>query len=86
MGIAELAGEYHRSVELLEDRLTQLKEEIKTARGPHYFDLKQRIDALSIYTYVGNTRLIEEKLLKYIENIIFFVLLQTENGYVSPLT
>ena len=42
MGIAELAGEYHRSVELLEDRLTQLKEEIKTARGPHYFDLKQR--------------------------------------------
>ncbi len=29
---------------------------------------------------------IEEKLLKYIENIIFFVLLQTENGYVSPLT
>lgn len=27
---------------------------------------------------------IEEKLLKYIENIIFFVLLQTENGYVSP--
>lgn len=24
MGIAELAGEYHRSVELLEDRLTQL--------------------------------------------------------------
>ena len=27
MGIAELAGEYHRSVELLEDRLTQLKEE-----------------------------------------------------------
>ena len=33
MGIAELAGEYHRSVELLDDRLTQLKEEIKTARG-----------------------------------------------------
>ena len=29
---------------------------------------------------------IEEKLLKYIENIIFFVLLQTENGYVSPLS
>lgn len=29
---------------------------------------------------------IEEKLLKYIENIIFFVLLQSENGYVSPLT
>lgn len=29
---------------------------------------------------------IEEKLLKYIENIIFFVLLQTENGYISPLT
>lgn len=29
---------------------------------------------------------IEEKLLKYIETIIFFVLLQTENGYVSPLT
>lgn len=29
---------------------------------------------------------IEEKLLKYIENIIFFVLLQTENGYVSQLT
>lgn len=29
---------------------------------------------------------IEEKFLKYIENIIFFVLLQTENGYVSPLT
>lgn len=29
---------------------------------------------------------IEEKRLKYIENIIFFVLLQTENGYVSPLT
>lgn len=27
-------------------------------------DLKQRIDALSIYTYVGNTRIIEEKLLK----------------------
>ena len=26
------------------------------------------------------------QLLKYIENIIFFVLLQTENGYVSPLT
>ena len=46
MGIAELAGEYHRSVELLEDRLTQLKEEIKTARGPHYFDLKQRIELL----------------------------------------
>ena len=42
MGIAELAGEYHRSVELLEDRLTQLK----TARGPHYFDLKQRIELL----------------------------------------
>lgn len=46
MGIAELAGEYHRSVELLEDRLTQLKEEIKTAQGPHYFDLKQRIELL----------------------------------------
>ena len=28
MGIAELAGEYHRSVELLEDRLTQLKDRI----------------------------------------------------------
>lgn len=27
-------------------------------------DLKQRIDALSSYTYVGNTRTIEEKLLK----------------------
>ena len=46
LGITELAGEYHRSVELLEDRLTQLKEEIKTARGPHYFDLKRRIELL----------------------------------------
>ena len=27
MEIAELAGEYHRSVILLEDRLAQLKEE-----------------------------------------------------------
>ena len=33
-------------MELLEDRLTQLKEEIKTARGPDYFDLKQRIELL----------------------------------------
>ena len=31
MEIAELAGEYHRSVILLEDRLAQLKEEMKTA-------------------------------------------------------
>ena len=46
LGMTELAGEYHRSVELLEERLAQLKEEIKTARGPHYFDLKRRIELL----------------------------------------
>ncbi len=31
LGMTELAGEYHHSVELLEDRLSQLKEEIKLA-------------------------------------------------------
>ena len=46
MGMTELAGEYRRSVELLENRLTDLKEEIKTARGLHYFDLKKRIELL----------------------------------------
>lgn len=44
MGMTELAGEYRRSVELLENRLTELKEEMKTARGSHYFDLKKRIE------------------------------------------
>ena len=29
---------------------------------------------------------LKKNFFKYIENIIFFVLLQTENGYVSPLT
>ena len=46
MGMTELAGEYRRSVELLENRLTELKEEIKTACGSHYFDLKKRIELL----------------------------------------
>ncbi len=46
MEIVELAGEYHRSVILLEDRLAQLKEEMKTARGTRYFDLKKRIELL----------------------------------------
>ena len=46
LGMTELAGEYHHSVELLEERVSQLKEEIKLARGPHYFDLKRRIELL----------------------------------------
>ena len=46
MEIAELAGEYHLSVILLEDRLAQLKEEMKTARGNRYIDLKKRIELL----------------------------------------
>lgn len=46
MDITELAEEYRHSVDLLENRLPQLKEEIKTARGPHYFDLQKRIELL----------------------------------------
>ena len=46
MDITELAEEYRHSVDLLENRLAQLKEEIKTARGPHYFDLQKRIELL----------------------------------------
>ena len=30
----------------LKEMLAQLKEEIKTARGPHYFDLQKRIELL----------------------------------------
>ena len=46
MDITELAEEYRHSVDLLENRLAQLKEEIQTARGPHYFDLQKRIELL----------------------------------------
>ena len=46
MDITELAEEYRHSVDLLENRLAQLKEEIMTARGPHYFDLQKRIELL----------------------------------------
>ena len=46
MDITELAEEYRHSVDLLENRLAQLKEEIKTARGPLYFDLQKRIELL----------------------------------------
>lgn len=46
MDITELAEEYRHSVDLLENRLAQLKEEIKTARGPQYFDLQKRIELL----------------------------------------
>lgn len=46
MDITELAEEYRHSVDLLENRLAQLKEEIKTARGSHYFDLQKRIELL----------------------------------------
>ena len=46
MDITELAEEYRHSVDLLENRLAQLKEEIKTARGPHSFDLQTRIELL----------------------------------------
>ena len=46
MDITELAEEYRHSVDLLENRLAQLKEEIKTARGTHYFDLQKRIELL----------------------------------------
>lgn len=46
MDITELAEEYRHSVDLLENRLAQLKEEIKTARGPRYFDLQKRIELL----------------------------------------
>ena len=46
MDITELAEEYRHSVDLLENRLAQLKEEIKTAQGPHYFDLQKRIELL----------------------------------------
>ena len=46
MDFTELAEEYRHSVDLLENRLAQLKEEIKTARGPHYFDLQKRIELL----------------------------------------
>lgn len=44
--LIELAGEYHRSAELLQNRLDQLKEEMKTAHGTHYFDLKRRVELL----------------------------------------
>ena len=46
MDITELAEEYRHSVDLLENQLAQLKEEIKTAQGPHYFDLQKRIELL----------------------------------------
>ena len=46
MDITELAEEYRHSVDLLENRLAQLKEQIKTARGLHYFDLQKRIELL----------------------------------------
>ena len=46
MDITELAEEYRHSVDLLENRLAQLKEAIKPARGPHYFDLQKRIELL----------------------------------------
>ena len=46
MGLQELAAEYGRSANLLESRLRTLKEEMKTARGPHYFDLQKRTELL----------------------------------------
>ena len=46
MDITELAEEYRHSVDLLENRLAQLKEEIKAARGPRDVDLQERIERL----------------------------------------
>ena len=46
MGLSDLAAEYGRSADLLEKRLYDLRERMKTARGEVYFDLQRRIELL----------------------------------------
>ena len=46
MVLSELAAEYGRSADMLERRLADLKERMKSARGEIYFDLQRRTELL----------------------------------------
>lgn len=46
MGLSDLAAEYGRSADLLESRLYDLRESMKTSRGEVYFDLQRRAELL----------------------------------------
>lgn len=63
MEISELAAEYRRSADLLENRLAELRERMKTARGENYFDLQRRTELLR-YELV-DTRQMERMLHDY---------------------
>lgn len=63
MQISDLAAEYRQSADLLEGRLKDLNERMKTARGEDYFDLQRRT-ALLRYELI-DTRQLERMLHDY---------------------
>ena len=62
MSLSQLTEEYRQTAQLLEDRLAQLKEELKTARGEHAFSLQKRVELL--YDELLDTRII----IRYLKN------------------
>lgn len=63
LSMAQLAAEYGRSADLVQRRLQVLQEEMKTARGKHYFDLQKRVELLRFELY--DTRRVERMLHDY---------------------
>ncbi len=63
MGLRDLAAEYAHSADLLEQRLRILGEEMKTARGEHYFELQRRTELLRYE--LCDTRQMERMLYDY---------------------
>lgn len=63
MGLSELAAEYGHSADLLERRLGDLRERMKTARGECYFDLQRRSELLRYE--IADTRQMERMLHDY---------------------
>lgn len=47
MTLQELALDYERSARLVQERLTQLRALLKTARGDEALDLRRRVEVLS---------------------------------------